>query len=91
VDIALKGSVFYDFYRIGKKKLFWMKTGRNFYVAERSSSIWVIEVSYNAFIMKTDKILPYSQLFYYLLTAIWPFVHLESFFAVTGPKPIYGL
>ncbi|AZB35831.1 hypothetical protein [Chryseobacterium bernardetii] len=36
--------------------------------------------------MKTDKILPYSQLFYYLLTAVWPFVHLESFFAVTGPK-----
>lgn len=36
--------------------------------------------------MKTDKILPYSQLFYYLLTAVWPFVHLESFFTVTGPK-----
>lgn len=36
--------------------------------------------------MKTYKILPYGQIFYYLLTAVWPFVHLESFFAVTGPK-----
>lgn len=36
--------------------------------------------------MKKYKILPYIQLFYYLLTAVWPFVHLESFFAVTGPK-----
>lgn len=36
--------------------------------------------------MKNFIILPFVHIFYYLLTALWPFVHLESFLAVTGPK-----
>jgi hypothetical protein len=28
----------------------------------------------------------WSQTVYYLITAIWPLVHIESFMAVTGPK-----
>lgn len=31
-------------------------------------------------------IISYVQILYFLLTAAWPFVHLESFLAVTGPK-----
>ncbi|MGG7466931.1 hypothetical protein ACVVIH_23155 [Chryseobacterium arthrosphaerae] len=36
--------------------------------------------------MKKFIILPFVHIFYYLLTALWPFVHMESFMAVTGPK-----
>ncbi|RQP14634.1 MAG: hypothetical protein EAS48_01130 [Chryseobacterium sp.] len=37
--------------------------------------------------MKTvHRIAPLLQAFYYLVTAVWPFVHLQSFLYVTGPK-----
>jgi hypothetical protein len=39
--------------------------------------------------MKDNKIilyLLYGQSIYYLLTGIWPLLHIESFMAVTGPK-----
>ncbi|MDR6456984.1 hypothetical protein J2786_000077 [Chryseobacterium vietnamense] len=36
--------------------------------------------------MKKYQIPAYIQMFYFLLTIIWPFVHLESFLKITGPK-----
>jgi hypothetical protein len=35
---------------------------------------------------KLVRILGYSQGMYYVLTGLWPILHLESFMAVTGPK-----
>lgn len=39
--------------------------------------------------MKDNKLilwLLYGQSIYYLLTGVWPILHIESFMAVTGPK-----
>lgn len=36
--------------------------------------------------MKKKYLVAYVQMFYFLLTAVWPFVHLESFLKITGPK-----
>jgi hypothetical protein len=35
---------------------------------------------------KKYKIFPAIQALYYFVTAVWPFIHLESFLAVTGDK-----
>jgi hypothetical protein len=32
------------------------------------------------------RLLPFIQGWYYLITGIWPMVHMASFMAVTGPK-----
>lgn len=36
--------------------------------------------------MRNLNIIPFFQAVYFFLTAIWPFIHLESFLFVTGPK-----
>lgn len=36
--------------------------------------------------MKKKYLVAYVQMFYFLLTAIWPFIHLDSFLKITGPK-----
>jgi len=36
--------------------------------------------------MRTYRIISLIQLLYFLITAVWPFVHLESFLRATGPK-----
>jgi len=37
------------------------------------------------------RIVTYIQGIYYLVTGIWPMLHMESFVAVTGPKEDYWL
>ncbi|WP_123901694.1 alpha-amylase domain-containing protein [Chryseobacterium bernardetii] len=44
VDITLRGSVFYDFLQNRKEEVVLDENGKGiFYVAERSSSIWVMK------------------------------------------------
>lgn len=36
--------------------------------------------------MRNFNTIPFLQAVYYLLTAVWPLIHIESFMFVTGPK-----
>src|SRR5688572_19517911 len=41
--------------------------------------------------MKWTRIVLFVQSIYYMITGIWPLIHLPSFVAVTGPKEDYWL